>query len=125
MGNVVVIVSHGRPRLCRDGDCGIHHILDATGDGAMTGGLCGGLEDVGTEFVLGDMAANEVDKIVELSGIGSSDGGEKVIKEALVELQDFDSLVVGDLASFVILVILDAVCVVRDASIARLTAITL
>lgn len=91
----------------------------------MTGGLCGGLEDVGTEFFLGDMAANEADKVVELIGIGSSDGGEKVVEEALVELQDFDSLVVGDLASFVVLVILDAVCVMRDTSIARLTTIAL
>jgi hypothetical protein len=64
-----------------------------------------------SEVILGDMTPNEVDETVQLLRIRYSDRRKEVVEELLLSFQRLYLAIDGDFAPLVVLVVLDAFCV--------------
>lgn len=64
-----------------------------------------------SEVILGDMTPNEVDETVQLLRIRYSDRRKEVVEELLLSFQRLYLAIDGDFPPLVVLVVLDAFCV--------------
>jgi hypothetical protein len=64
-----------------------------------------------SKVILGDMTLNEVDEAIQLLRVRCSDRRKEVVEELLLSFQRLYLAIDGDFAALVVLVVLDAFCV--------------